>query len=128
MTEKSSTGKTTLTLDVLLTIARMAALEVEGSRLPVAVCLVLSSVLILIPFTFSDRSPFTFLDWSRSPFPTGAPFTFSDRSEVELCSTSCLGPSWPRPWPESVAPADPASGTPGEVLAVAGPALVQRIP
>jgi uncharacterized alkaline shock family protein YloU len=32
MTEKSSTGKTTLTLDVLLTIARMAALEVEGVK------------------------------------------------------------------------------------------------
>jgi uncharacterized alkaline shock family protein YloU len=32
MTEKSYTGKTTLTLDVLLTIARMAALEVEGVK------------------------------------------------------------------------------------------------
>ena len=32
MAEKSSTGKTTLTLDVLLTIARMAALEVEGVK------------------------------------------------------------------------------------------------
>jgi uncharacterized alkaline shock family protein YloU len=32
MTEKSSAGKTTLTLDVLLTIARMAALEVEGVK------------------------------------------------------------------------------------------------
>jgi Uncharacterized protein conserved in bacteria len=32
MTEESSTGKTTLTLDVLLTIARMAALEVEGVK------------------------------------------------------------------------------------------------
>ena len=32
MTEKNSSGKTTLTLDVLLTIARMAALEVEGVK------------------------------------------------------------------------------------------------
>jgi len=30
MTEHYNSGKTTLTLDVLLTIARMAALEVEG--------------------------------------------------------------------------------------------------
>ena len=30
MTDTNSPGKTTLTLDVLLTIARMAALEVEG--------------------------------------------------------------------------------------------------
>jgi uncharacterized alkaline shock family protein YloU len=32
MTEPRSTGKTTLTPDVLLTIARMAALEVEGVK------------------------------------------------------------------------------------------------
>jgi len=32
MTENNSSGKTTLTLDVLLTIARMAALEVEGVK------------------------------------------------------------------------------------------------
>lgn len=32
MTAKGSTGRTTLTLDVLLTIARMAALEVEGVK------------------------------------------------------------------------------------------------
>ena len=32
MTEYRSSGKTTLTPDVLLTIARMAALEVEGVK------------------------------------------------------------------------------------------------
>ena len=32
MTEYRSTGKTTLTSDVLLTIVRMAALEVEGVK------------------------------------------------------------------------------------------------
>jgi hypothetical protein len=53
---------------------------VGGSLSTVVVLDVLDSVLKLISFTFSNRSPFTFLDWSRSPFWTASPFTFLDRS------------------------------------------------